>query len=167
MIRSILFVCTGNTCRSPMAQGMFKKILQEKEKNYYRYNIQSAGISAIPGMKPTDEAIKVMLEYGIDISQYKSQPLEEDLVKEADLILVMASEHQEYIQIRYPFAQNKVFLVKEFSQRKYLNKVQKKDKKYDIVDPIGKPIDFYRIIANDLKVNLEKIADIIIKKNNN
>jgi len=110
-----------------MAQGMFKKILQEKEKNYYRYNIQSAGISAIPGMKPTDEAIKVMLEYGIDISQYKSQPLEEDLVKEADLILVMASEHQEYIQIRYPFAQNKVFLVKEFSQRKYLNKVQKKE----------------------------------------
>lgn len=166
MIKNILFVCTGNTCRSPMAQGMFKKILQEKDKEYYRYNIQSAGISAIPGVKPTIEAVKVMLEIGIDISQYESQPLEEDLIKKADLILTMTNEHKEYIKKKYPFAQNKVFLVKEFGQEKHHNSLQKNDKKYDISDPIGKSIDFYRSIAKDLEINLEKIADIIIKKNN-
>lgn len=166
MIKNVLFVCTGNTCRSPMAQGMFKKILQEKDKDYYRYNIQSAGISAIPGIKPTIEAVKVMLEHGIDISQYESQPLEEDSIKRADLILVMTNEHKEYIKKKYPFAQNKVFLIKEFGQKKYRNSLQKNDKKYDIGDPLGRPIDFYRIIAKDLEINLEKIANIIIEKNN-
>lgn len=165
MIKNILFVCTGNTCRSIMAQGMFKKILKEKVENSYRYNIQSAGISAMSGMNPTSEATLVMFEQGIDISQHQAQPLREELVKKADLILVMAKEHIEYIKRRFPFAQNKIFLLKKFTLKNEFESDQNNEKNYEIIDPIGKPIEFYRIVAKELKVNLERIVNIIIKEN--
>lgn len=165
MNNNILFVCTGNTCRSIMAQGIFKKILKEKVENSSRYNIQSAGISAISGMSPTFEAITVMFEQGIDIAQHQAQPLWEDLVKKADLILVMANEHQEHILRKFPFVQNKVFLLKKFALKNEFRSIQNNDKNYEIVDPIGRPIEFYRIIAKELKVNLEKIVDVIVEEN--
>ncbi len=165
MIKTILFVCTGNTCRSIMAQGMFKKMLKEKVENSYRYNIQSAGISAISGMNPTSEATSVMLEQGIDISQHQAQPLREDLVKRADLILVIANEHKEYIQRKFPFVQNKTFLLKKYTLKNEFKSIQNNEKDYEIVDPIGRPIKFYRIVAKELKVNLKKIVDIIIEEN--
>jgi len=168
MIRLILLVCTGNTCRSPMAQGILKKLLQERGKNYASlYNIQSAGISTVPGMSPTTEAVKVMSEQGMDISSHRSQQLGEDLVKSADLILVMTWEHKKYLQKQYPFAQEKVFLIKELAQSKYYGDYDKNNdevKKLEILDPLGKPISFYRAAAQDLKINLEKITDIIIKE---
>lgn len=164
MSTTILFVCTGNTCRSIMAQGMFEKMLKEKIENSCRYNIQSAGISAISGMSPTSEAITVMFEQGIDISQQQAQPLRDDLVKKADLILVMAKEHIEYIKRRFPFAQNKVFLIKKYLQKDEFKNIKKNDKNYEIVDPIGRTVEFYRIVARELKENLEKIIDKIIEE---
>jgi len=148
-----------------MAQGMFKKMLKEKVENSYRYNIQSAGISTISGMNPTSEATLVMFEQGIDISQHQSQPIRKDLVKKADLILVMANEHKEYIQRKFPFAQNKIFLLKKFTLKNELKSIQNNKKNYEIIDPIEKPIEFYRIVAKELKSNLEKIVDIIIEEN--
>jgi len=164
MSTTILFVCTGNTCRSIIAQGMFEKMLKEKIENSCRYSIQSAGIFAISGMSPTSEAITVMFEQGIDISQHQARPLREDLVKKADLILVMANEHKEYIKRRFPFAQNKVFFIKKYAQKDKFKNIQKNDRNYEIVDPIGRPIEFYRIVARELKENLEKIIDKIIEE---
>ena len=145
-----------------MAQGLLKSMLKEKAENENNYNILSAGISVISGMSPTPEAISVMFEQGIDISQHKALPLQEDLVKKADLILVMSNKHQDYIQIKFPFAQNKVFLIKKYALKSGLKNIQNNIENYEIVDPIGKPLDFYKTIAEELKENLKKIIDRII-----
>jgi protein-tyrosine-phosphatase len=115
MIKTILFVCTGNTCRSAMAEGIFRKMLKERTEDDSKFNIISAGISTLPGMNPTPEAIKVMAKQGIDISRYIATQIKEDLVKKADLILVMSHIHKDYIMRKFPFAQNKTFLLKKFA----------------------------------------------------
>jgi len=166
MIKTILFVCTGNTCRSAMAEGIFKKILKERKEDNSSFNILSAGISALPGISPTPEAIKVMSEQGIDISQHHAQELREEIIKKADLILVMANEHKEYVHKEFPFAQNKTFLLKKFTLNNKTESNQKNERNYEIIDPIGRKIEFYRIIARELKKNLEKILDNILEENN-
>ena len=166
MIKTILFVCTGNTCRSAMAEGMFKKMLEERTKGNSKIEVISAGISASPGISPTFEAISVMLEQGIDISQHYAQELQEELIKKADLILVMTNEHKEYIHKEFPFAQNKTFLLKKFTINNKSENNQNNDRNYEIIDPIGRKIEFYRIIARELKNNLEQILDKIFEENN-
>jgi len=166
MTKTILFVCTGNTCRSAMAEGIFKKILKERKEDNSSFNILSAGISALPGISPTPEAIKVMSEQGIDISQHHAQELREEIIKKADLILVMANEHKEYVHKEFPFAQNKTFLLKKFTLNNKTESNQKNERNYEIIDPIGRKIEFYRIIARELKKNLEKILDNILEENN-
>ena len=166
MIKTILFVCTGNTCRSAMAEGMFKKMSEERTKGNSKIEVISAGISALPGISPTFEAISVMFEQGIDISQHYAQELQEELIKKADLILVMTNEHKEYIHKEFPFAQNKTFLLKKFTINSKSESNQNNDRNYEIIDPIGRKIEFYRIIARELKNNLEKILDKIFEENN-
>ncbi len=166
MTKIILFVCTGNTCRSAMAEGIFKKMLKERTEDDSRFNIISAGISALPGMSPTSEAISVMFEQGIDISQYHTQALQEELTKKADLILVMTNEHKEYIHKEFPFAQNKTFLLKKFILNNKSENNQNNERNYGIIDPIGRKIEFYRIVARELKENLKKILDKILEENN-
>jgi protein-tyrosine-phosphatase len=166
MIKTILFVCTGNTCRSAIAEGLFKKILKERTDDDSKFNILSAGISALPGMSPTPEAIKVMSEQGIDISRHIATQVKEDLVKKADLILVMSNTHKNYIKTKFTFAQDKIYLLKEFAQISKFKSIRKTDENYEVVDPLGRPIEFYRIIARELKENLEKILDKILEENN-
>lgn len=166
MIKTILFVCTGNTCRSAMAEGIFKKMLKERKEDNRSFNIISAGISALPGMSPTPEAIKVMTEQGIDISRHIATRVQEDLVKKADLILVMSNTHKDYIKTKFTFTQDKIYLLKKFVQISEFKSIQKTDENYEVVDPIGRPIEFYRIVARELKQNLEKILDKIIEENN-
>lgn len=166
MINTVLFVCTGNTCRSAMAEGMLKKMLEERTKGNSKIEVISAGISALPGISPTFEAISVMFEQGIDISQHYAQELQEELIKKADLILVMTNEHKEYIHKEFPFAQNKTFLLKKFTINNKSESNQNNDRNYEIIDPIGRKIEFYRIIARELKNNLEKILDKIFEENN-
>lgn len=166
MIKTILFVCTGNTCRSAMAEGIFKKMLKERAEDDTRLNIISVGISALSGMSPTPEAIKVMAEQGINISRHIATQVQEDLVKKADLILVMSNTHKDYIKTKFTFAQDKIYLLKEFAQIGEFKNIQKTDENYEVVDPLGRPIDFYRIVARELKENLKKILYKILEENN-
>lgn len=149
-----------------MAQGLFESMLKEKVENENNYNILSAGISVIPGMSPTPEAISVMFEQGIDISQHKALQLQEDLVKKADLILVMSNTHKDYIKTKFTLAQDKIYLLKKFAQVGEFKSIQKTDENYEVVDPLGRPIEFYRIVARQLKENLEKILNKILEENN-
>ncbi|GAB4113623.1 MAG: low molecular weight protein arginine phosphatase [Candidatus Caldatribacteriota bacterium] len=162
-IKNILFVCTGNTCRSPMAEGIFQKILREKTTEYPQYKIYSAGIFACNGMPPTREALQVMSELGIDISRHKSQPINESLLRKADLIFTMTGEQQEYLHQNFPWTKGKTYLLKEYYFKNHQDRNIKNN--LNIVDPLGHPVEYYRLIAEELILNLSRIAEIIIQKN--
>ena len=141
--KTILFVCTGNSCRSVMAEALLRKFLNEKGVD--KINVISAGTLNIAGMKARSEAITVMRDEGIDISHHRSTPLSEELVSKADLILIMERHHRESILNIFPQADKKIFLLKEFSSS------QKENHYFEIYDPIGKPLSVYYETLAEIK----------------
>ncbi len=89
---NIVFVCTGNTCRSPMAEGICRKIL--KEKNIDNISVSSAGISAFPGDGPSENAVIVCKENGIDISSHKARKINMYLIDETDVFICLSQSHK-------------------------------------------------------------------------
>lgn len=146
MIKNILFVCTGNSCRSVMAQELLKKMLKDQAKKFV---IRSAGTSALEGMSASSEAQRVMLREGIDISGHRSRRLTKEMIEEADLILVMEDVHRNIILNLYPEAEKKVYLLKSFIEDK------PKNADLEITDPIGKPPEVYEEVLFVLKESLE------------
>ena len=153
--RMILFVCTGNSCRSIMAEGLLKKALKGLGKG--NFEVSSAGTGARDGFTPTFETIEVMKEEGVDVSGYKSKRLTDELINEADLILVMEAAHKEDIAIRVPEAAPKTYLLKEFGLEK-----TKMDPEYlGVPDPIGRPMEVYEASFNAIKREIERIAPLL------
>ena len=89
----ILFVCTGNTCRSPMAEAVARAVAAER--GLMDVSFASAGTNAVPGSSASDGALLVGLEHGLDLSGHRSRPLTRAAVAEADLILVMGEHHRD------------------------------------------------------------------------
>ena len=106
-IRSVLFVCTGNSCRSIMAEALLRKRLKELGKDYV--DIRSAGIRALSGMAPTENTVTVMKEEGVDVSGLKSKDITNDMIRNSDLILVMERLHKVEILRRVPEASSKTW----------------------------------------------------------
>jgi RpiB/LacA/LacB family sugar-phosphate isomerase len=131
-MKTILFICTGNVCRSPMAEGLFRHAVKGRGE----FRILSAGIGATNGEPPTPHSVQAMREIGIDISQQRSRMLSADLVKQADLILGMTHSHTDTVALLYPAAAEKTFLLREFDDT--LESFEK-----DISDPIGSPYPVY------------------------
>ncbi len=147
----ILFVCTGNSCRSIMAKGYLEKRLKELGKE--EITVSSAGVVALPCMPATKEAKQVVEEAGGDISDHRARRLSDVDVKGADLIFVMEDLHREHILSKYPRAVNKTYLLKDF--KKLGNFDFSEDS--DIADPIAKDIDFYRKIFSIIKESIERL----------
>jgi len=139
----ILLVCTGNTCRSPMAEGFLKRAWGMRG-----IKVHSAGINTISGLKPTEFAVRAMKKYDIDISGHLSSPLTEEMIKRADLILTMESRHKEKICEISPSTKDRVFLLKEFGL----------GKKEEIFDPIGGSLKSYRKCAMEIKGAIEGVV---------
>ncbi|MFC1568870.1 low molecular weight protein arginine phosphatase [bacterium] len=109
---NVLFVCTGNLCRSPIAEGILKKKLNEK--GIQHIHATSAGLMAPTNSPATRLAQSISNQYGVDISQHLSQFLSAELVNDADIILVMERIHQKEIEGWFHPKQKKVFLLKAF-----------------------------------------------------
>ncbi len=148
-MKTILFVCTGNVCRSPMAEGLMRDLLKEREDT----QIVSAGLGAMDGQAPSEFAVLVMDELRIDISYYRSQALRVPLVDQADFIFTMTRQQQDAIHAIYPAAAEKTFVVREFEDTEVIGK--------DISDPIGQSIEVYRRTRDQIRAALPGIVEFI------
>ena len=139
----ILFVCTGNTCRSPMAEAFARKFLAETrgcapdELEERGVLVCSAGIAAASGLNASPEALRVMRELGLGLETHQSQPLTDSLVRYADVIFVMTQAHREDIVRYWPQAASKVMLLHPEGK--------------DILDPIGGSPEQYRACAAEIE----------------
>jgi tRNA threonylcarbamoyl adenosine modification protein (Sua5/YciO/YrdC/YwlC family) len=149
----VLFVCTGNTCRSPMAELLMRQTLSKclkckiDELESHGVSVISAGIAAAPGCPPTSEAVQVMREHGLDLSPHEAQPLTERLARDADCILAMTASHMQSIVERWPDAANRTCLL--LAERG------------DLVDPIGQPVGAYRQCAAEIAAAVKHHAERI------
>lgn len=146
----LLFVCSGNSCRSPMAEAIIKTMLDEKI-----VTIKSAGTAAMDGLPASENARIVVKEFGGDLSSHKTKYLTKELVDEADLILVMEFKHYETVLELAPEATIKTFLLKEYKRRTKYNEVS---------DPVGKDLEAYRNTALEMYPSLKFVAQDIKRR---
>src|ERR1039457_1467434 len=131
-MKTVLFVCTGNVCRSPMAEGIFRQAVQGRGN----YRVISAGLGAMHGQPPSAFAVQAVKELGMDISALRSRMLTPELVQQADYIFGMTHSHVDTVMLLYPQAAEKTFLLREFDET--LDTFEK-----DISDPIGGSYEGY------------------------
>jgi RpiB/LacA/LacB family sugar-phosphate isomerase len=149
-MKTILFVCTGNICRSPMAEGLFRHMVKGRGD----YRVLSAGVGAVDGYPPSAHAIRALRELNLDISHQRSRALNSDLVQEADYIFGMTHNHVDAILLLYPQAAEKTFLLREFDET--LLNYEK-----DISDPIGGPIEVYLNCRDQIEQGLKFMLNFI------
>lgn len=150
----ILMVCTGNTCRSPMAEGIARALAKEKEVNDLKFS--SAGIMAGDGAPATDYAVAVAAHWNIDLSGHKSRHLTRKLIEQADLILAMAPEHVDRVIEIDRSAGSKTFLIKGFPQPF--------DRSQGMIDdPIGLGLEYYNQAFLELDEVLRRVFPSIIE----
>lgn len=140
-MKKLIFVCTGNTCRSPMAEGLLKHLLGPD----CGWEISSAGVCAANGWLPNENAVAALRDKGIDISNQRSKTLTPDLIETADLLVTMTRGHRDAILAVAPESGGKVFLLKSFGIAQCAA---------DIYDPVGEALDVYRRVRDEIDAAL-------------
>ena len=151
----IMFICTGNSCRSPMAEGLLKKLIPANYQN--KIHVSSAGVGGFDDYPPTIETIEVSAENGVDIRKHRSRSISISMVEKANLILVMAKDHERIMRLHFSNYADHIFLLKTFEREK------KFFMKESISDPIGRDINYYRMIFKEIETEIKRILPIILK----
>ncbi len=149
-MKTILFVCTGNVCRSPMAEGIFRQAIRGRGN----YRVLSAGLGALEVQPPSSYAVQAVKELGIDISDRRSRALTPDLVQQADYIFGMTHSHIDTVMLLYPQAAEKTFLLREFDET--LDLFEK-----DISDPIGGSYEVYLNCRDQIEQGIASLLRFI------
>jgi len=146
-IKSIVFVCTGNTCRSPMAEGLMKKLLSEKNIN--NVDVFSRGISVFEGSRASENSVSAIKKYDVDLSFHKAKLLTFEEINSAGLILTMSEGHRNAILSTFPEYEEKVFTIYKFAF----------DEEKDISDPFGGSIEVYEKCLDEIYKCLKEIVN--------
>ena len=165
---AILVVCSGNICRSPIAEGLLRRAL-ERRLGGTAPVVGSAGTIAIDGAPAMPESIEAARERGVDIRMHTARPLTPELIDDADLVVTMAAEHRDEVRRLVPGAVPRTFTLKELTRVLEALPATESDLRLDtrigaaaaarangapanrfdedVVDPLGMPLDTYRAIA--------------------
>jgi len=144
MIQHVLFVCTGNICRSPLAASLLERALKDRSLEVV---VTSAGTGAWDGAPASEGAYLVGLERGLDLSGHRARLLTRELVDEADLILTMARHHR--ARVDELGGEGKVFVLGEYAGKGG----------DEVSDPFGGDLTIYRDTAQELEALAEAVAD--------
>lgn len=150
---NIMFVCTGNICRSAMAHILFEKRITEAKKE--NIHVFSCGIYAEDNDMPTINAIEVIDEYNANLRNHRATNIKSSNIKEMDLILCATNSHKKEIIDIYPNLKEKTYTLKE-----YVN-YDKDGKDINIKDPWGYDLETYRFCASEIDKCLEMLLEKI------
>ena len=175
---SILVVCSGNICRSPIAEGLLRRAIERRD-DIETPVLGSAGTIAMEGAPATREAVAAAAERGVDISRHVARRLTDPMIAGADLLVCMAAEHREEIEERVPDARDRSFTLKELTRLLEhdtapadirgriaraararddgaLTETDRFDQ--DVVDPLGMPLETYLVIADELDEWIDRLV---------
>lgn len=147
-MKRLVFICSGNTCRSPMAKGLLIKHLEERNPELRdKIEVVTAGTYPHPGDTASPGAREAMEEVGIDISNHRAQPVAEEMLAAADLILTMTRAHRDYLTRIYG-EDNRIHSLYEFLGQDG-----------DVLDPYGGDSDTYRACRDELRQLMEMLVE--------
>ena len=152
-MKNVLFICTGNICRSPMAEGLLRQM------SGGRVEVVSAGLGAGRGQQPSAHAIRVLKEEGIDISEIRSQPVSAHLLEKADHIFTMTRDHLDMLLLLFPEMAAKARLLR-FDEAA-------KGGRADVTDPIGGTRETYESCKEDIKRAMPRLMELITGEKTN
>ncbi|TET67156.1 MAG: low molecular weight protein arginine phosphatase [Candidatus Zixiibacteriota bacterium] len=152
----VLFVCTGNTCRSPMAAGSMNKLLSEAD--FDGIEVGSAGTGALNGWPAAPHALEVTKNWGIDISAHRSRTLDEGTVEAADLIICMALEHHRAARQLSASSERKSYLLASYPQRPEETPLAR------IEDPMGGDLEVYEKAFMRIDEHLRRIFGDLLER---
>jgi len=147
MGKTVLFVCSGNTCRSPLAAALTRKMMADGGNSLW--TVKSAGLAVFAAAPASAAAAAVAAEYGLTLSEHCSRRLTSEMLADADLVLVMTASHKVQVLQKSPQSAGKVHTLKEYAGRVG-----------DVEDPFGGGLSAYRAMARELA----DLTALILKK---
>lgn len=152
---NILLVCSGNTCRSPMAETMLDEAIDRSSSLHGDVKVESAGTFACEGVGATPEAQKMMEEMGLSLKRHEARQFTSELAEDADLILAVAKEQIEQMEVLAPDYTDRMHTLLGYADGVYGDPP---GTEYDIVDPFDEDLDVYRECVEQLKDGVAKLT---------